>query len=138
MAAYTSALLAALAWGIAPILEKKGLGQASLPAGLLLRCWGTFLGSFFLLGFVSKSELRALSWPVALSFLGAGCLASVIGQVFAYSAIQRSHVSQMAPVMGSWPLVVVVFGWLMLQEPLTFKKALGSCLIVAGVWLLKP
>lgn len=138
MGAYTSALMAALAWGISPIFEKRGLGHASLPVGLLLRCWGTFLGSFFLIAFLPRGELRAIGWTPVLSFISAGILASVIGQVFAYNAIQRSDVSRVAPVMGSWPLVVVIFGWLILKEPLTFKKALGSGLIVAGVWLLRP
>ncbi|MBI4374854.1 MAG: EamA family transporter [Elusimicrobia bacterium] len=138
MTAYTSALLAALAWGIAPIFEKQGLAQVSLPAGLFLRTLGAFFGSLALLAFVPAGDWAALSWPLALRFLIAGVLASVIGQIFAYTAIRISEVSQVTPIMGSWPLIVVLFGWLILKEPMTARKLIGSGLIVTGVWLLRP
>ena len=139
MTAYTYSLLAALVWGIAPLFEKPALAHMRPMTGLLFRSMGVLLGSLFLLRyFPDGAQWRAMGVKPALCIAGAGLLASVIGQIFAYNAIQQADISQVTPVMGAWPLLAVILGWLFLHEPLTTKKILGAASIVAGVWLLKP
>ncbi|MBI4051958.1 MAG: EamA family transporter [Elusimicrobia bacterium] len=139
MTAYTYALLAALIWGIAPIFEKVGLTRNSPLVALTVRSMGVFIGALLLLPAVPhlRSGLRAMDWWSILSLLGAGILGSIAGQIFAYNAMKKAEVSQVSPVMASWPLLVFLFGWLFLGEAITLKKLVGSGLIVLGVWLLR-
>lgn len=139
MSAYGYSLLAALVWGIAPLLEKIGLVRMDPVAGVAVRSVGVLVGTLLLLPAVPnlRSQLKVMGgWSIFYLAL-AGFLASVVGQVFAYNAIKKAEVSQVSPVLGSWPLFVLVFGWLFLQEAMTLQKVLGSALVVAGVWLLR-
>lgn len=119
-------------------MEKYGLSQGTHPlAGLILRCWGVFLGSLFLfLDPGAREGLRATGSTAIVCFAGAGILASLVGQIFSYQAFQKAEVSRISPIMGSWPLVAVLLGWMIFHEPLTVKKAMGTGLILCGVWLL--
>ena len=137
--AYVSAMLAALVWGISPILERSVLMHAPPLPCLVIRCIGTALGGLLLLPFIS--DLRTAWQPIGTMgifyLLAAGALASVLGQVFMYRALTTAEVSAVSPVAGSWPLLALVFGALFLGEPMTAKKVAGCLLTVAGVWLLK-
>ncbi|MBI4056782.1 MAG: EamA family transporter [Elusimicrobia bacterium] len=139
MSAYTYALCAALIWGIAPIFEKSGLVQTPPLLGLAVRSLGVLIAVLLLLPMVPNlgEGLKNTPGKSILNLMVGGCLGSVVGQVFAYQAMKRADVSQVGPVMGSWPLLVVLYGWIFLGEPLSLKKCLGSGFIVLGVWLLR-
>ncbi|MBI3548003.1 MAG: EamA family transporter [Elusimicrobia bacterium] len=138
MSPFGYSLLAALVWGISPLLEKYGIRSVPPHLGVVLRSAGVAAGACALFaampGPVRWSEMSAVSLG---SFAVAGALASVLGQIFAYNALSKADVSQVAPIMGAWPLFAVVFGCLVLREPMTLQKFLGAASIVFGVWLLR-
>lgn len=138
MSAFANAVCASVVWGIVPIIEKFAIDRSTPMSGLFVRSIGVMMGSFVLFGFPGTAAgLKAMDWRLAGCFIAAGALASVIGQIFAYHAIQAADASRVAPIMGSWPVLVVIFGWLFLNEPVTLRTAMGTVLVVAGVWVLR-
>ena len=136
---FTYALLAGLTWAVAPILEKYALGVADPLPGLLPRSAGVLIGALLLAFFLPgwQGQVAAMGWRRIGALMLAGVLASLLGQFFAYSAMKRADVSLVSPVAASWPLLVLVFSWLILGESMTARKAMGSLLVVSGLWLLK-
>mgnify|MGYP001568338676 CR=1 FL=1 len=137
--AFENAMLAALVWGISPIFEKLALKDADPLACLLWRVLGTALGGLFLLPFIPRpgEAMAAVGLRGAALVVTAGALASVLGQVFMYSALKHGEASRVSPVAGSWPLIVFVLAWVFLREPFTARKAAGCAFVVFGVWLLR-
>ena len=138
MTAFWWAMLAALAWGMAPIFEKAGLSQVNPIAGLFYRCLGVIIG-MLILGFflVKPREIREVDLGSALLLAAGGFLASFLGQICFYHALKLGDVSRMVPISASYPLIAFILGVLLFHEPLSFFKIGGVFLIVSGVWLLK-
>ena len=139
MSAFGYAMLAGLTWAVSPILEKYALGVADPIPGLIPRSAGVLVGAILLLIFVPdwKASVSQMGTPRVAALMAAGFLASIVGQFFAYSAMKRADVSLVSPVAASWPLLVLVFGWLILGEPMTVRKVVGSLFVVSGLWMLK-
>ena len=139
MSWFTAALLAALVWSVSPILEKYALAKVEPLPGLVPRTIGVVIGLLALLPFLGdwRAGLQGADARHLAALAAAGALASILGQVFAYTAMKKADVSLISPVAASWPLLVLVFGWLFLGEALTLRKAAGCVLVVTGVWLLK-
>ena len=80
------AILAAIVWGIAPIVEKAGLARIEPIAGVILRSLGVMIGAIALAALnpnLLKLAFRADQKTIILLFIG-GIIASILGQVFFY------------------------------------------------------
>lgn len=138
MSAFWWALLTAGIWGIVPLMEKLGLGQAPPAAGVIVRSLGVMAGlAVMSLAAAPWGAVRALSWPSVALLAGGGFLASFVGQLAFYHALKTGQLSQVTPVAGAYPLVAALLGWLVLREPLTGARVLGVLCIVAGTVLLR-
>ena len=139
MKPYYWALLAALTWGCVPLLEKLGLMKMPVFAGLFYRCLGVVVGMIIL--FVVRSEEIKYSFSMSsmgwLFLVAGGFLASVIGQIFFYSALKDGEISQVVTIGASYPLISFLLGVLFLGEKLTIGKLGGLGFVVLGVLLLK-
>lgn len=132
------ALLAATIWGVVPLIEKIGLGQASPVAGVMVRSVGIVIGLFLFSFWGSPWETtRGMGWPSILLLMGGGLLASFVGQLAFYHALREGAISQVTPVAGAYPLVAALMGWLILREPFTPLRVFGVLSIVLGVFLLR-
>lgn len=138
MNAFTWALVTAGIWGVVPLLEKVGLGQAPPTVGVVVRSFGVVLG-VLIFGWLWSPwpAIQALGWRSVLLLASGGLLASFVGQMAFYHALRSGAVSQVTPVAGAYPLVAAVLGWWLLREPLTPSRALGVACVVAGVLLLR-
>ena len=135
---WAAAAAAAVAWGIAPLIEKAGLKGTQPMAGLFYRCLGVVLGMVFLLSFLVKpSQIKAVEMRSAILLIAGGFLASIVGQIFFYNALKVGDVSRVVPVSGSYPFIAFLLGVLLFGESMTALKLGGVLLVVAGVWLLK-
>lgn len=139
MKPYLWALLAALAWGFAPLFEKIGLAKMPVFAGLFYRSLGVIIGLALLMAFKFPEIKYTLAsgntgWPLLV--IG-GFLASVIGQIFFYSALKDGQISQVVTIGASYPLISFALGVLFLGEAVTPAKLGGLALVVTGVMLLK-
>jgi bacterial/archaeal transporter family protein len=133
------AILAAIVWGIAPIMEKTGLANVAPLSGVAIRSLGVLIGTSVLFMFntgLLKSVLKAD--PKALIFLVAGgVLASILGQIFFYNALKQGEVSKMVPIAATYPLVSFLLGLLFFGESFTIAKGLGIGFVILGVFLLR-
>ena len=74
-----------------------------------------------------KKEIRSIILSGLLIFLAYG---------FILFALQFSRVSYIAPAREVGIVIGVVFGTLLLREPFGKGRAIGSCLIIAGLVLI--
>ena len=140
MTAFTWALLAAFCWGFAPIFEKAGLRGTIDPfAGVTIRSLGVVIGLVAFLPLASRisaglSNLPTRTW---IWLCLGGFTASVVGQLCFYHALKIGDVSRVVPVGASYPILACLLGIFILKEPVTWGKASGIALVVAGTWLLR-
>jgi transporter family protein len=139
MKGFYFAILAAIVWGIAPIMEKIGLKNIEPLSGVLVRSSGIIIGavimSIFNIG-ILKTALKADPKTIVFLFMG-GILASILGQIFFYSALKHGEVSKMVPVAATYPLVSFLLGMLFFGESFTIAKGLGIGFIILGVFFLR-
>jgi transporter family protein len=139
MKTYYYALLASCIWGIAPILEKIGLGKTEPEAALLIRCLGVISGAFLLIIFRNhtlRSALQSDAKTFTFLLLG-GLLASFLGQIFFYRALKSGATSQIVPLAATYPLVSFLIGVIFLSEQITLAKTVGVLLVITGIFFLK-
>lgn len=72
-------------------------------------------------------------WPVALI----GTVASLSSYGIALWAMTQAPVAVVAALRESSVLFAVLIGFWLLKEPMGWKKILGACAIVAGIWMLR-
>ena len=139
MSAFLWAIVTACIWGVVPLMEKVGLGGSTPPTtGVMVRSLGIVAGLVvFGWRWSLWTALRTLGWPSILLLAGGGLLASFVGQLAFYRALQSGALSQVTPVAGAYPLVAALLGWWVLREPLTLSRVLGVVCVVAGVILLR-
>ncbi len=139
MKPYYWAILTALTWGLAPILEKLGLAKIPVWPGLFFRTMGVFVGCFLLVLFKFDEIKQGIcSLPSGWYYLLAGGLcASIVGQIFFYNALKTGEASKMIPLAGAYPLLSFILGLIVFKEHLTLAKALGVGCVVLGVFLLR-
>lgn len=135
---FTWAILAALCWGVAPIVEKLGLGGRVEPnAAVVVRSLGVLLGAAPLLLMPDLlTQVRRLDWRQAGFLVAGGVLASILGQVCFYRALKAGDVSRVVPIGASYPVLAFLLGVLFLNETVTPVKIAGLVLVLSGVYLL--
>ncbi|MCM8756766.1 MAG: EamA family transporter, partial [Candidatus Omnitrophica bacterium] len=106
MAGFWWALIAALIWGLVPLIEKLGLGRVDPILGLFYRCVGVSIGLIFLLIFILKpSQIKSIDLKSSLLLISGGLLASFIGQIAFYKALKTGDISKIVPIAGSYPFI---------------------------------
>ena len=139
MKPYYWAILAAIAWGCAPILEKLGLSKIPVFTGLVFRSIGVLVGAIILILFqlqTVKEAFLKLPQGWGLLVLG-GLVASIIGQIFFYHALKEGEASLVVPLGASYPLISFLLGIIFLKESVTAAKGFGLLFVMIGVFLLK-
>ncbi|KJJ85985.1 membrane protein containing DUF6, transmembrane [Candidatus Omnitrophus magneticus] len=136
--AFLLAVLAALIWGIVPVLEKIGMAKISPFTALFYRCVGVFIGAFLLLIFIIRPEdIKAADTKAIALLILSGFLASVVATIAFYHALKAGDISKVVPIGAAYPLVSFILGIAILHEQFTLIKVAGVVLITCGIWLLK-
>lgn len=133
------AILAALVWGMAPIVEKTGLANIAPLSGVVIRSFGVLIGAVILVIFnngLLKAVFKADPKTVIFLVMG-GIIASILGQIFFYNALKQGEVSKMVPIAATYPLVSFLLGLLFFGESFTVAKGLGIGFVILGVFLLR-
>jgi len=124
-----------LAWGIYTSMARRlgAIDATLLTAGMM------GVGGLLLLPFV-VFELAGRPWPslafddwLRLIFLGAG--ASGLGYLLYNLALQDVDASQAGVFANLIPVVGVLSGVVLLNEPLPVQAVLGGLIVMAGVWI---
>lgn len=133
---YLFAILAALFWGLAPVVFKKGMEAegTSMLATVVASVVGfsLFLGLSTALHGPGDSYLGLPPAGIAVFLLG-GAVGSAAGRLMQYAGVNRVGASVNTAVMNTRPLFASVLGIALLGEPYSIWLAIGVVAITAGV-----
>src|SRR6476620_284028 len=133
---WTYALLSAFFAALTAIFAKVGvknvdsdLATAIRTVVILIVAWGIAFFRGGTAGLFSLSKQNLL-------FLVLSGIATGLSWVFYFKALQIGKVSQVAPVDKLSVALAIVLSVIFLGEVLTWKTALGACLIISGTLVL--
>jgi transporter family protein len=137
------ALLAALAWGIAPIFAKLGLNEGQMGSlnAVIIRFTGAMLAFLVFMLVVG----RQTQWGGILTLPGRsivylfieGVCETLLGHFAYYEAMRTWETSRVIGVTACAPVFTVVLAIIFLGDGITWGKIAGTALIVAGVYLIR-
>jgi len=130
------ALLSAFFASLTAIFAKVGVTHVSSNLATAIRtiiilivAWGIVIAKGETKGLSSLSKHNFL-------FLVISGIATGLSWLFYFKALQIGKVSQVAPVDKLSVALTIVLSVIFLGEALTFKTAIGACLIIAGTLVL--
>lgn len=132
------ALLAAILWGIPPLIDKIALAKVSPMVAVSLRSLGiTIVSLVIVAGMGQFSSLGRVPLQTALLIVAAGLIAGLFAQWAYFSALQHGEASTVASITAIFPAVTFILGAVILHEALTWTKAAGLAFVILGVILLR-
>jgi transporter family protein len=130
-------LLTLFFWGISPTLEKLGLKRVDPLIGLWIRTLSALTGITIALFLTTPFQSFKFLEKRDLFYLGlSGITAGFLGMYFYFSLLKIHQASQVVPLTATYPLVATFLAILILKEPLTLSKIIGTFLIASGIYLL--
>jgi transporter family protein len=134
------AFAAALFAGITSVVAKAGLKNLSADLGLTVRTM--FVSAFVLMNLflwsspgTNAAALRAAGGR-EIALLALSALTTTLSWIFYFRAMKDGTVSFVSLADKGSILVTIVLSVMLLGEPFTWRIALGSSLIVAGLVVL--
>lgn len=136
--AIIAASVAMLAWGAAAIFDKFGMRGINSPLlALTVRLTvATVAVYIYALSAGVLPELRTIPRGNLLALAAGALLASLIGQQAYFAALRHADVSRVVPFTASYPIVAMFLAVLLLKEPLTVPKVVGTLMIIGGLMLV--
>lgn len=139
-------LVAVIAWGLGAVADKVLMGDKGLSpwtAVMLKMILATIIISIYAFATGSMTEIRDMAqmppaqlWTIIGALVGTAMLATVVGQLSYYSALQTADASRVVPLTSTYPLVGALLAVAFLGESVTAPKVAGAVLIVVGIILL--
>lgn len=135
---YFLALLPAVLWGFAPILDKRGMSLegTALQAALTVVVVDLSLFVLALLVLRGPALLAGLDLAVAGLFLFAGATGTALGRLAIFVGVDRVGASINSAVVSARPLFATALGLGLLGEPVSPDTALGIAVLVGGLVVL--
>lgn len=143
MKAALLAVLAGVCWGVGEVFTKSVLhtGRIGPVTAIAVRstvALPVLWAAYILAMHVARTEpvdwLRAGTPTLLKLVLGSGLVAGAAAMIFFYWALSLGDVSRIKPIAFALaPAIAVILGWLVLDEPMSTRKALGVALVLAGV-----
>ncbi|MCH8029953.1 MAG: EamA family transporter [Candidatus Dadabacteria bacterium] len=129
-------LLVAFLWGIAPILEKMSLSDASSFTVLTIRSIATTVVLIVLTVITGKQqEVMAVDGKTFLLILAGGFF-GILGLFIYFVALKQDLATRVVPLVNIFPLFTALNAVIILNERLTTQRTAGIVLVVAGVVLI--
>lgn len=128
---------AVFGWSVYTLQGRKSLRVLDpLTATMLASIWGTLFLGFFALPGLAHIEPAAFTPAVIACSIYTGVFGTAIAFVWYYQGINRIGAAKTVVFNNLVPLLGVVLGWLVLNEPLTVSLLVGCLLAIAGVFLV--
>ncbi|HDZ57866.1 MAG TPA: DMT family transporter [Pseudomonas xinjiangensis] len=124
-------VLAGVAWGAYSLLGRGVADPVAATTGNFLRA--TPLALAVLLVFVQSASLDAAGFGLAVL---SGALASGVGYAIWYQALRGLSALQGAGVQLSVPVLAALAAAVLLQENLTLRLLVASCLVLGGIVMI--
>lgn len=127
------ALLCLVAWGFARFFPKAATNHIDPKSAFVYEILGEVLVALVILSSIAfRPAFNAKGFSFALT---AGVLGG-LGVYFFLVAAQRGNVSQLVGLTALYPVITVLLGVFLLNEPLSLKQIVGVGLAVAAVILV--
>ncbi len=131
------AIIAALLWGIAPILDKIALSNGvSIYTATLVRLIGAVIAILAVSIPINQVDFTGFDLKRILLLLIAGAIAGAIAMIFYYSALRILGASRTVPLTAIYPMFTALFSFLFLGESVSIRLIIGVVLIVIGIVLV--
>ncbi len=131
------ALVAALLWGIAPLMDKYVVSTGVSPIlANLIRVAGALIFLAIITIAVKDLSSAKLTFKNVAYLLIAGIIASGVAMIIYFQALKISQASKVVPITSIYPLFTVIFSALILGENVSLKVVIGAVLIVVGLALV--
>lgn len=132
-------LLAVVAWGAVPLLDKISVKSGLDPfTALTCRAMGILLTLLTVLTVTGRlSSLTQVPPRIALMLAVAGVISGVVGMWFYFSAMQLMDAALVVGLTSTYPALTMLLSWALLGEKLNGKQWLAVGLIISGVVLLE-
>jgi len=130
--------LSALLFAVSNIFMKrlKGVGVLELQSWTAVLSF-PILAIFTLVFETGQIEaMQEASWAAWAALIYTALLASLVGHGGVYYLFQRYDVSLVSPMLLAAPLVGVISGVVILDEPLTIRIIVGGIAVLAGVGVI--
>jgi len=136
--ALIAATVAMLAWGAAAVFDKFAMrGIASPLVALMVRLTvATIAVYIYGIAVGVLPELRTVPRANLIALAIGGLLASLVGQQAYFTAIKYADASRVVPFTASYPVVAMILAVLILKEPLTVPRVVGTLMIIGGLMLV--
>lgn len=129
---WTYALLSAFFAALTTIFGKIGVSQVSSNLATAIRTIVILLIAWAIVFATGEQTQVGILSRRTLLFLILSGLATGLSWLAYFKALQLGRASAVAPIDKSSLVMIVILAAIFLREPLTWKTALGSLLIVAG------
>ncbi len=130
------ALISAILWGFAPILDKTALSNGDVSPFLanLIRSIGALTFLIFTVLVMKDFDISLFDFRRSVILLTAGAIAGGVAMIIYYSSLKMIGAAKAVPITSIYPLFTILFSLLLLKEPVNFLKLFtGTILIVAGL-----
>lgn len=121
---------AGVAWGVYSLRGRGQPSPAAATTGNFLRA--APLALLAMLPFLSRLQVDAQGWTLSLC---SGVLTSGLGYVIWYAALKHLTATRAAVLQLSVPVIAALGGVLLLDEILSLRLVIASCVILGGVAL---
>ncbi|MCL2143930.1 MAG: EamA family transporter [Endomicrobia bacterium] len=130
------ALLSAFFAAVTAILAKAGVKGISGNVATAVRTFIVLIMAWFIVIFAGQlKEVKSIGRE-NLIFLVLSGLAAGLSWLFYFKALETGDVSKVAPIDKISIVLVMIFAFIFLNEPMSLKTVLGGTLIAAGAILL--
>lgn len=120
-------------------VQMKKLGDVdgnTLNAWMALFATPALLGISLVLESGQIDSLRNATWPALGSLFYQSVIMVIISYALWYRLLRKYSVGQVMPLTLTLPILGVLSGVVLLDEPMNWQKALGGLLTVAGVGVI--
>lgn len=118
--------------------EKLGLQGTDPLSGLFIRSSAVTIVLFLVVVISGRlPQLAVVPVRSITFFVVAGLLGGLLGTWTYYYVLKAGTISQVVPIAAAFPLITALAAVLILRENVTPLRVIGTCLIVAGIILVK-
>jgi bacterial/archaeal transporter family protein len=130
------AIISAIFAGFTSVVAKQGLAGISSELGLTVR---TLFVCAFVLVFaamaVNPAEIKSLQ-KINFLWLGLSGITTAGSWIFYYKALKIGDVATVALIDKGSVVIAILLAWWLLKEAITLRIAIGTLLIVAGLFVI--
>ncbi|MEM2191344.1 MAG: GRP family sugar transporter [Archaeoglobaceae archaeon] len=130
------AIISAIFWGVAPILDRYALSTGvPMYLALAIRASGALFAMLIIAILLRETNLT-IRLDALASLLIAGAIGGAIAMIFYYRALEMIGASRTVPITAIYPMFTALFSFIFLSESITPKTLAGIVFIVIGVILV--